>query len=297
MAELIRHRDYWFRHSAPPTLLLHHEGPNWEFRELEYAPGGTFDHVETRLHIVSHPDPIRHRVGSARRPFELVSPSAAVSAPGDRVAAAWEGVGRGRHVIASPGFVAATIGKDFNPGGIRRRHFARLREPDHSDAVIEHLMAALAIELRNGNPGGPVFLDTLATSLVHYAMQITAGVVPATVTGKSGGLSPGQLRLVLDLIDARLTGRPSLFELAALLDVSMRYFCRAFRVSTGVSPHQYILRRRVELARGLIEAGQMSLSEVAIAAGFVDHAQMTATFRKVLKLAPSHFRRRAQPNG
>ena len=57
----------------------------------------------------------------------------------------------------------------------------------------------------------------------------------------------------------------------------------------GISPHQYILQRRVELARGLIEKGSMSLSEVAIAAGFVDHSQMTATFRKVLKLTPSHF--------
>jgi AraC-like DNA-binding protein len=290
MANIIRRRDYWFRHSTPPTLLLQHEEPSWEFRELEYAPGGSFDHVETRLHIVSHIDPIRQRIGSPRRPFQLVSPSAAVSAPGDHVAAAWEGVGRGRHILVSPGFVAATIGKDLSPGAIARRHFARLREPDHSDTVIEHLMAALAVEVQNGNPRGSIFLQTLATSLVHYTLQITAGV-PAAVGGERGGLSRTQLRLALDLIDARLTGRPSLFELAALLEVSTRYFCRAFRISTGVSPHQYILRRRVELARSLIEAGRMSLSEAAIAAGFVDQAQMTATFRKVLNLTPSHFRR------
>jgi AraC family transcriptional regulator len=191
--------------------------------------------------------------------------------------------------VVSPGFVAATIGNDLNSEAIKRRHFARLREPDDSDTIIHHLMGALAIEIRSRNPGGAVFLQTLVTALVHYTLQITAGV-PAAVSGKRGGLSSMQLRLVLDLIDARLTDRLSLFELAALLDVSTRYFCRAFRISTGVSPHQYILRRRVELARGLIEAGRMSLSEAAIVAGFADHAQMTATFRKVLNLTPSHFR-------
>jgi uncharacterized protein (TIGR03118 family) len=60
-----------------------------------------------------------------------------------------------------------------------------------------------------------------------YALQITAGV-PSTAVRKRGGLSSTKLRLVLDLIDAQLTGRPSLLDLAALLDVSTRYFCQAF---------------------------------------------------------------------
>jgi AraC-like DNA-binding protein len=269
-------------------VLLQYDEPSWEFRELEYAPGGSFDHVTMRLHIASHLDPIRQRLGSPRKPFLLVKPSAAVSAAGDHVAAAWEGIGRGRHILVSPGFVTAIIGKDLSAGVIAKRHFARLREPDHSDTVIEHLMGSLASEIRNNNPVGSVFLQTLVTALVHYALQITAGV-PSTVVRKRGGLSPTKLRLVLDLIDAQLTGRPSLIELAALLDVSTRYFCQAFRVSTGVSPHQYVLRRRVELARCLIGKGKMSLSEVAIAAGFVDHSQMAATFRKVLNLTPSYF--------
>jgi AraC-like DNA-binding protein len=296
MANIIRRQDHWKRYSAPPSLLLQYKEPSWEFRELEYAPGGSWDHVTTRLHITSHIDPIHHRIGSPRKPFLIVPPSAAVSAPGDHLAGSWQGVGRGRHILVSPGFVTATIGKDLSPGAIARRHFARLREPDHSDTIIQHLMSVLASGIRNSNPGGSVFLQTVVTALVHYTLEITAGV-RTTVTKKRGGLSSMQLRLVLDLIDARLTGRLSLLELAALLDVSTRYFSRAFRISTGVSPHQYILRRRVELARGLIKAGHMSLSEVAIAAGFVDHAQMTATFRKVMNLTPSHFRQGAWPTG
>jgi AraC-like DNA-binding protein len=288
MPNFVRHKDHWKRYSTPPKLLLRYEDPSWEFREMEYAPGGSWDHVTTRLHITSHIDPIRHRIGSPRSPFLIVPPSVAISAPGDHLAGSWEGIGRGRHILVSPSFVAATVGKDLSSGAIPKRNFARSREPDHCDAVIEYLMGSLASEIRNSNPGGSVFLQTLVTALVHYALQITAGVSSAVV-GKRGGLSRANLRLALDLIDSQLTARPSLFELAARIDVSPRYFCRAFRISMGISPHQYILQRRVELARGLIERGSISLSEVAIAAGFVDHSQMTATFRKVLKLTPSHF--------
>jgi AraC-like DNA-binding protein len=290
MANLIRHQVHWVRYSTPSKVLLRYEEPGWEFRELEHGPGGSFDHITTRLHIASHLDPFRMRLGSPRKPFLPVQPSAAISATGDHLAASWEGVTRGRHILVSPGFVAATIGKDISVGAIAKRQLARLREPDYSDTIIDYLMGSLASELRNNSPIGSVFLQTLVTALVHYALQITAGM-PSPVARKRGGLSPAKLRLVLDSIDAQLTGRPSLFELAALLDVSARYFCRAFRISTGVSPHQYILRRRVERARGLIDKGSMSLSEVAIAAGFANHAQMTATFKKVLNLTPSHFLR------
>ena len=124
-------------------------------------PGGSWDHVTTRLHITSHIDPIRHRIGSPRSPFLIVPPSAAVSAPGDHLAGSWEGVGRGRHILVSPEFVAAVIGKDLSPEAIGRRHFARLREPDHSDTIIQDLMDALASEiLETATPVGSVFLYT-----------------------------------------------------------------------------------------------------------------------------------------
>jgi AraC family transcriptional regulator len=108
-------------------------------------------------------------------------------------------------------------------------------------------------------------------------------------TGR-GGLTQVQLATVMDLIETQLLERPSLVEMAGVLNLSTRYFCQAFRQSTGLSPHQFIIKRRVALARELIESEQLSLTEVALAAGFNDHSQMTATFRKVLGCAPSHFR-------
>jgi AraC-like DNA-binding protein len=287
MANIVRRAGRWKNFSAPPTVFLEHVEPAWEFREVEYAPGGSWDHLTTRLHIACHLDPIRQRIGGARAPFLLVPPSAAVSVPGDRLAGAWEGRGRGRHILISPGFVSAVAGRAFSPEMMARRHFARLRGPDAEDAIVAHLMSALVLEIRGGNPE-PMFLETIISALVHRTLHGRA----RSEVRMRGGLSPGQLRRVLDRVDARITERPSLHELAALLDVSTRYFCRAFRSATGLSPHRFILQRRVERARALIEEGALSLSEAAIAAGFADHSQMATTFRKVLHVPPSHFRRR-----
>jgi AraC-like DNA-binding protein len=286
MANIIRPAVRWKSFSAPPTVLLQRTEPGWEFRELDYAPGGAWDHVTVWLHIVSHRDAIRQRIGPARAPFLLTAPSTAISAPGDHLVGAWEGRGRAQHIQISPGFIAATMGPELGSGAIASRHFARVREPDTRDEIVQHLLGTLTLELRSGNPSGAIFLETIITALIQHALRAPAAVSRAA---KRGGLSASQLRLVLDIVDARLTQRPSLVEFAAALAVSTRYLCRAFRASTGISLHQFILRRRVEKARALIEAGGLPLSEVAIAAGFVDHSQMSATFRKVLNAAPSHF--------
>jgi AraC-like DNA-binding protein len=283
-------RGQWKNFSAPPVVHLEHSGPAFEFREVEYGPGGSWEHQTTKLHIACHLDPIRQRIGGARAPFLLVPPSAAVSVPGDRLAGSWEGRGRGRHLHVSAGFVAAALGGEFAPHRIERRHFARLRDVDTGDAIVAHLMSALALEIRSRNPRGPAFIETVVSALIQHAARPGPPANPQL----RGGLSPAQLRRVTDLIETRLTERPSLAELAALLDLSTRYFCRAFRAATGSSPHQYILQRRVERARGLIERGELSLSESAIAAGFSDHSQMATTFRKLLQVPPSHFRRRAR---
>jgi AraC-like DNA-binding protein len=282
-----RRAGHWMHFSASPAVLSEYAEPGWEFREVEYAPGGSWEHLTTKLHVAYHLDPIRQRIGGTRAPFLLVPPSAAVSVPGDRLAGSWEGRGRGRHVHVAPGFVTAVLGRDFTPHMIARRHFARLREVDADDAIVAHLMNVLALEIRSGTRDS-VLLQTIVSALIQHTVRQER---PARPEIAKGGLSPVQLRRVLDMIEDRLTGRPSLPELAAVLDVSTRYFCRAFRASTGLSPHQFILRRRVERARALIAQGELSLSETAIAAGFADHSQMATTFRKLVHVQPSHFRR------
>ena len=103
-------------------------------------------------------------------------------------------------------------------------------------------------------------------------------------------MTPRRLRLVDELIEARLDAKLTVRELAAALRLSTGFFCRAFKASVGKAPHDYIIDRRVSRARALLQSNPLDLSAIAHASGFASHAHMTATFRSRLGVTPSALR-------
>jgi len=105
-----------------------------------------------------------------------------------------------------------------------------------------------------------------------------------------GGLAPRVLRRVKEYIDARVDERISVEALAALANLSVCYFVRAFKRSVGVTPHDYVIRRRVERARELLSDTDLSLSEIALAAGFADQSHCARRFRQHVGMSPRAYR-------
>ena len=103
-------------------------------------------------------------------------------------------------------------------------------------------------------------------------------------------MTPRRLRLVDELIEARLDARLTVQDLADVLGLSAGFFCRAFGAAVGQAPHDHIVDRRVSRARLLLRNPALDLSEIAQASGFASHAHMTATFRKRLGVTPSELR-------
>jgi len=103
-------------------------------------------------------------------------------------------------------------------------------------------------------------------------------------------MTPRRLRLVDELIEARLDAKLTVQDLAGGLRLSAGFFCRAFHAAVGKAPHDYIIDRRVSRARTLLRNTALDLSEIAQASGFASHAHMTATFRKRLGVTPSALR-------
>lgn len=92
------------------------------------------------------------------------------------------------------------------------------------------------------------------------------------------------------MIEAELHTSITLEALAAATGLSVRHLCRAFRAATGLSPYQYILRRRVDRATALIRDSDLSLEEIAETVGFANHAHMSATFRRLVGTTPTQVR-------
>jgi len=127
---------------------------------------------------------------------------------------------------------------------------------------------------------------------VHALKERAARVLRGAFFERNAGswMTPRRFRLVDELIEAKLNGRVTVQELAAALQLSVGFFCRAFRASIGKSPHDYIIDRRVSRARALLRDRALDLSTIAHASGFASHGHMTSTFRSRIGITPSDLR-------
>ena len=106
-------------------------------------------------------------------------------------------------------------------------------------------------------------------------------------------LSVDQLELVNNFIEAHLgNSNMTIAHLARVVDMSEFHFARLFKVTTGASPHQYVMNRRIQLVKTLLRTTDLLLGEIAHHAGFADHSHMGREFKRATGLTPSEWRKR-----
>jgi transcriptional regulator GlxA family with amidase domain len=120
------------------------------------------------------------------------------------------------------------------------------------------------------------------------------GVTPQDVAAQlclhRGGLPPRALQRVREFIEAHLEESISIQALAEIAGLSMCHFARAFKQSEGMTPHDYLVQRRVRRTQELLAATDLPLSEIAIAVGFADQSHCARRFREHVGLTPSRYR-------
>ena len=109
-----------------------------------------------------------------------------------------------------------------------------------------------------------------------------------------GGLAPWQVKRACEKLESDLGGKISLQQIAADFDLSVSHFSRAFRVSTGLPPHQWLLRQRVKTAKQLMNVRDLPLAEIAISAGFANQSHFTRVFFTAVGVSPAAWRRETQ---
>ncbi len=99
-----------------------------------------------------------------------------------------------------------------------------------------------------------------------------------------------RLNRTLEFINQNLARDLRLWELAQIAGMSPNYFCELFKVSTGLSPYQYILRARIERAKQYLRDPKFTLACAGEAAGFADQSHFTKVFRRIVGVTPMKFR-------
>jgi AraC family transcriptional regulator len=108
-----------------------------------------------------------------------------------------------------------------------------------------------------------------------------------------GGLAPWQIRRLNALVESHLAETIRCTDLAAAVRLSISHFTRMFAYSFGVSPHAYIVERRIAHAKYLIETADTPLCEIALACGFANQSHFSRAFRRVSGQTPNSWRRNA----
>lgn len=115
-------------------------------------------------------------------------------------------------------------------------------------------------------------------------------LIPSGAMVTRGGLAPRALRKVREYIEDNIDQRISVELLAGLANLSVCYFVRAFKHSVGITPHDYLIRQRVERTKQLLAGTDMPLSQIALAAGFADQSHFARRFRQHVGMSPRDYR-------
>ncbi len=159
-----------------------------------------------------------------------------------------------------------------------------------TDVRLSSLLAAVNSERVAGFPSGRLFLDSVEQALAA-ALVTGYAVRHQPVRTYRGGLSPARLRRVKEFVHAKIEEELSLRELAQSVGLSIAHFSEMFRKSTGETPHQFVLRLRVERAKEMLRSDESRVLDVAIACGFKTQQHFARLFRQLCGSTPTEYRR------
>lgn len=158
------------------------------------------------------------------------------------------------------------------------------------DPVVTTIADAITLEAQHQGLGGALYAEALAMQLAVHLLRRYAAVTyrDSVVTGL---LLPSRMRRLEEFIESHLHESITIEQMANVVDLGVWTFTKHFKSSTGRSPHEFVLDRRVERARRLLSQGLMAIKEVACACGFADQAHMTRVFRARLGTTPSRLKK------
>jgi len=181
--------------------------------------------------------------------------------------------------------VAAEAGVD--PDGVELIGALGMRDPE-----MERMCLSLLSGIEEDDPFGGLYADSLANLLAVHLLRNYSSLDSrrGPETPPQGRLPAAALRRVTDHVEENLAEGLTLEGMAAVAHMSPFHFSRLFKADTGLSPHRYVVVRRVERAKNLLARTALPLHEVARLAGFTDQSHLAKHFRRHLGVTPKRFR-------
>jgi AraC family transcriptional regulator len=157
-----------------------------------------------------------------------------------------------------------------------------------SDPLIHSIGLTLKAELESGGIGGRLYVDAMTTALIAHLLRHYS-VHKYSLSPITNGLPKRTLQQVVDYMHEHLDQDLTLATLAAIAHMSPSYFSRLFKQSTKLSPHQYVIRCRIDRAKQLLRQGELSIAEIAYRLGFTHQSHFSHHFKRLVGSNPKAF--------
>ena len=176
---------------------------------------------------------------------------------------------------------------DRDPANVQLQYDGGFHDP-----LIEQIARTVRSELADPAPTSSLLIETLSATLSAYLLRhhsnLDAGAT--RLPRAEGALDLRRLHRIKDYIAANLDAELSLTDIAAIACLSRHHFARAFKAAVGETPHRYVMSQRLQRAKGLLAARDLSLIEIADACGFANQAHFTRTFKRATGVSPGVYR-------
>jgi AraC-like DNA-binding protein len=170
-------------------------------------------------------------------------------------------------------------------------HFSQQMGLD--DPIICQALVAIQQEIESPGPNSTSYVDSLLILLLNRLVRCAPNVATpfSRPVYAKGGLAHWRLKQALQLLESESTKAPLLSEIAESINLHPTSFCRAFKQSTGVPPHRYLLIHRTNQAKKKMEDRNLTLTQIALDCGFSSSSQFSAAFKRIVGVPPRAFRR------
>ena len=158
------------------------------------------------------------------------------------------------------------------------------------DPLIYQIGVALKSTLIKHGTSSRLYAETLINTLILHLLEHYT-VPCGSFKYVPGKLPRYKLQQVINYINAYLDRDLGLKELASLVQMSPSYFSQLFKETTGTTPHQYVIRCRIERAKELLKQGKLSIDEIAIRVGFVDRSHLHRHFKRLVGVTPKTYKK------
>jgi AraC-like DNA-binding protein len=162
--------------------------------------------------------------------------------------------------------------------------------PGIDDATIFSLGSTILPALSHPQQANQLFVDHVMLAVGVHVAEAYGGMRPVSRPVR-GGLAPWQERRAKEVLSANLDGGVPLKDVARECRLSVSHFSRAFHRSVGLPPHNWLLMRRVEVAKEKLRNTRLSLRDVALACGFADQSHLARVFTGTVGVSPGAWRR------